>query len=128
MELQLTQPMCCERVDGAECPYRQGGASPLASAFEALRRMLRAIPQQEVTRHASRFESADRADLDRLTDALVQRVLAVPAGRLTEACPARPGLEQDAALLARLFTPTGRDDAASGRVPDRPSIQRLPST
>ena len=96
--------MTCEKVGGGATCCPPGGAS-LEGALRALRATLETVRRREIERHAHRFENADRKDLDRLTHAIMQRVLDVPvtcAGELEtrRLCP-----ERDAALLATLFTP-----------------------
>ena len=57
----------------------------LAPAVQQVRATFEAIRQQEIERHAHRFESADREDLDRLTRSIMQKLLAVPVVRLKTA-------------------------------------------
>ncbi len=109
MRLQLVRPPCEEASEnGCSSPQR---CASLAPAFQALHRAFEATRQREIERHAGRFNEASREDLDRLTRAILQRVLAVPAARLEETRPARAHPERDAALLARLFTHPSAGDA-----------------
>ena len=57
----------------------------LGPAVQQIRATFEAIRQQEIERHAHRFASADRDELDRLTRSIMQKLLAVPVVRLKTA-------------------------------------------
>lgn len=81
-------------------------------AIEALRNTFDAIREQEVERHAHRTDM-DRAEVDRLTKSIMQKLLAVPIVKLKNVDPDSIDFVQGIELLHALFSrPSCEDDSA----------------
>lgn len=100
----------------------------LQPAIHALRETFEAIRLQEIGRHAHRFQSADREDLDRLTRSIMQKLLAVPVVRLKGTDPESLDFVRGIRFLSHVFARPGCDDgspaeqaAGAERIADRPS-------
>lgn len=102
----------------------------LQPAIQAIRRTFDAIREQEVDRHAHRTDM-DREEVDRLTESIMQKLLAVPIVRLKNVDPESIDFVQGIELLRALFAPS--DEEAAGRsLPDAseadtPSLGEPPS-
>ena len=83
----------------------------LQPAIHALRDTFEAIRTQEIERHAHRFQSADREDLDRLTRSIMQKLLAVPVVRLKNTDSESLDFVRGVRFLSRAFSRPGCDDA-----------------
>ena len=84
----------------------------LQPAIRALRETFEAIRQQEIERHAHRFQSADRADLDRLTRSIMQKMLAVPVVRLKNTDSESLDFVRGVRFLSHAFSRPGCEDAS----------------
>jgi glutamyl-tRNA reductase len=83
----------------------------LQPAVNALRDTFEAIRQQEIERHAHRFESVDQEELDRLTRSIMQKLLAVPIVRLKDTDPESLDFARGIRFLSHVFSRPGCDDA-----------------
>jgi glutamyl-tRNA reductase len=102
----------------------------LQPAIQAIRETFDTIREQEVDRHAHRTDM-DREEVDRLTESIMQKLLAVPIVRLKNVDPDSIDFVQGIKLLHALFAPSddsqGRSlqEAAPGG--DQPSLSDAPS-
>jgi glutamyl-tRNA reductase len=102
----------------------------LQPAIQAIRRTFDTIREQEVERHAHRTDM-DREEVDRLTESIMQKLLAVPIVRLKNVNPDSIDFVQGIELLRALFAPS--DDDSAGRSlsedadADRPALGDAPS-
>ena len=92
----------------------------LQPAIRALRETFEAIRQQEIERHAHRFQSADREDLDRLTRSILQKLLAVPVVRLKNTDSESLDFVRGVRFLSHAFSRPGCDQASSAEDASRP--------
>lgn len=81
----------------------------LEPAIQAIRRTFDAIREQEVERHAHRTDM-DREEVDRLTQSIMQKLLAVPIVRLKNVDPDSIDFAQGIELLHALFAPSDSDE------------------
>jgi glutamyl-tRNA reductase len=102
----------------------------LQPAIQAIRSTFETIRKQEVDRHAHRTD-LDRDEVDRLTESIMQKLLAVPIVRLKNVDPESIDFVQGIELLRALFAPSdaggaGRSlsDASEGT---RPTLGDAPS-
>ncbi|MEP0546085.1 MAG: glutamyl-tRNA reductase [Rhodothermales bacterium] len=84
----------------------------LQPAIHALRETFEAIRTQEIERHAHRFQSADRDDLDRLTRSIMQKLLAVPVVRLKNTDSESLDFVRGVRFLSHAFSRPGCEDAS----------------
>lgn len=77
----------------------------LQPAIQAIRETFDTIREQEVDRHAHRTDM-DRAEVERLTKSIMQKLLAVPIVRLKNVDPDSIDFVQGIKLLHALFAPT----------------------
>ncbi len=102
----------------------------LQPAIQAIRRTFDTIRKQEVDRHAHRTEM-DREEVDRLTQSIMQKLLAVPIVRLKNVDPESIDFVQGIELLRALFAPSEEEDAGrslpDASDADRPSLGDAPS-
>ena len=102
----------------------------LQPAIEAIRSTFETIREQEVDRHAHRTDM-DREEVDRLTQSIMQKLLAVPIVRLKNVDPESIDFAQGIELLHALFAPS--EDEPPGRsLPEdsdavRPTLGDAPS-
>ena len=102
----------------------------LEPAIQAIRETFDTIREQEVDRHAHRTD-LDRDEVDRLTESIMQKLLAVPIVRLKNVDPESIDFVQGIELLHALFAPS--EEAEAGRsLPeasnqDAPSLSEAPS-
>ncbi len=75
----------------------------LQPAIQAIAETFETIRAQEVHRHHQRFSEADRAELDRITRSIVQKLLAVPVVRLKSVDPESIDFVRGIRLLHALF-------------------------
>lgn len=102
----------------------------LQPAIQAIRSTFETIREQEVDRHAHRTDM-DREEVDRLTESIMQKLLAVPIVRLKNVDPESIDFVQGIELLRALFAPSDvnesgrklREDVAS----NRPNLEEAPS-
>lgn len=83
----------------------------LQPTIQAIRDTFEDIRQQEIERHSHRFTELDRGELDRLTQSIIQKVLAVPVVRLKNVGPHTLDYAQGVRLLHALFARPDCDDA-----------------
>ena len=101
----------CEEVlsDFVTWVFHQQALQP---AIQAIRSTFDAIRTQEVERHAHRT-GMDREEVDRLTRSIMQKLLAVPIGKLKNVDPDSIDFVQGIKLLHALFSrPTCEDESA----------------
>jgi glutamyl-tRNA reductase len=90
--------------------FHQQGLQP---AIQAIRETFETIRVQEIERHHHRFSETDRADLDRITKSILQKLLAVPIVRLKSVDPDSIDFVRGIKLLHGLFSrPTCEDESA----------------
>ncbi len=100
----------------------------LQPAIDAIREMFESIRLQEIERHHHRFSDLDRAELDRLTTSIVQKILAVPVVRLKSVDPDSIDFVRGIQLLHALFTrPTCEDTPVTTPPEGHPTRATLPS-
>ncbi|MFB6099400.1 MAG: glutamyl-tRNA reductase [Salinibacter sp.] len=102
----------------------------LQPAIQAIRRTFETIRKQEVDRHAHRTDM-DREEVDRLTESIMQKLLAVPIVRLKNVDPESIDFVQGIELLRALFAPSEEEDAgrtlSEASDDERPSLGDAPS-
>ena len=76
----------------------------LQPAIHAIRETFETIRLQEIERHHHRFSDLDRAELDRLTTSIIQKLLAVPVVRLKNVNPDSIDFTRGIQLLEALFS------------------------
>jgi glutamyl-tRNA reductase len=101
----------------------------LQPAIQAIRETFDSIREQEVDRHAHRTDM-DREEVDRLTESIMQKLLAVPIVRLKNVDPDSIDFVQGIKLLHALFSPS--DDSGGRSLPkagedESPSLSDAPS-
>jgi len=101
----------------------------LQPAIEAIRSTFETIREQEVDRHAHRTDM-DREEVDRLTQSIMQKLLAVPIVRLKNVDPESIDFVQGIELLRALFAPSeesvvGRELEEASNT-DRPTLSEAP--
>ena len=101
----------------------------LQPAIQAIRDTFDTIREQEVDRHAHRTDM-DREEVDRLTQSIMQKLLAVPIVRLKNVDPESIDFVQGIELLHALFAPS--EDEAGRTLPeasedDTPTLGEAPS-
>ncbi len=84
----------------------------LQPAIQALRETFETIRQQEIERHAHRFQSVDHHELDRLTRSIMQKLLAVPVVRLKNTDPESLDFVRGIRFLSHAFARQDCDEAA----------------
>ncbi len=102
----------------------------LQPAIQAIRRTFDTIRQQEVDRHAHRTDM-DREEVDRLTESIMQKLLAVPIVRLKNVDPESIDFVQGIELLRALFAPSEEENAGrplpEASDADTPALGEAPS-
>ena len=101
----------------------------LQPAIQAIRDTFDSIREQEVDRHAHRTDM-DREEVDRLTQSIMQKLLAVPIVRLKNVDPDSIDFVQGIELLHALFAPS--DDSGGRSLPrasedEKPTLSDAPS-
>ncbi|HMB91521.1 MAG TPA: hypothetical protein VKP65_11785, partial [Rhodothermales bacterium] len=89
----------------------------LQPAIHAIRETFETIRLQEIERHHHRLSDLDRAELDRLTTSIIQKLLAVPVVRLKNVNPDSIDFTRGIQLLEALFS---RPDCEE-ETPERPA-------
>jgi glutamyl-tRNA reductase len=84
----------------------------LQPAVQALRDTFDAIRQQEIERHAHRFQSVDHEELDRLTRSIMQKLLAVPIVRLKNTDAESLDFARGIRFLSHVFSRSDCDDVS----------------
>lgn len=107
-----TAQQICEELLGeyVSWVFHQEALQP---AIQAIRETFDAVRRQEVDRHAHRFTDADRDELDRLTNSILQKILAVPIVRLKDVGPDSISYVRGIRLLSALFARPGCEDAGA---------------
>ncbi|MEX0599466.1 MAG: glutamyl-tRNA reductase, partial [Rhodothermales bacterium] len=94
----------------------------LQPAIRAIGETFEAIRVQEVNRHHQRFSEADRAELDRITRSIIQKLLAVPIVRLKSVDPESINFAHGIRLLHALFERQECEDDRVGTSSDAPPL------
>ncbi|MFO8233689.1 MAG: glutamyl-tRNA reductase [Longimonas sp.] len=92
----------------------------LQPAIQAIRHTFEGIRAKEVERHAHRIDGMDREEIERLTQSIMQKLLAVPIVRLKNVDPDSIDFVHGIKLLHALFTRSEHDDMAD-LLPERAS-------
>jgi glutamyl-tRNA reductase len=100
----------------------------LQPAIEAIRSTFENIRRQEIERHAHRFSDADAESLERLTQSILQKLLAVPIVRLKGLGGESMDFSRGIRLLRTLFSRPGCEDAAARPVEERAEEEAPAST
>ena len=128
-EVPEAQAICQELMgDFVTWVFHQQALQP---AIQAIRGTFDAIRTQEIERHHQRFSEVDRAELEQLTQSIMQKLLAVPIVRLKNVEPDSIDFVRGIELLRVLFERPDCDDAASGeddtaQRAERPSLSDIP--
>lgn len=85
----------------------------LQPAIQAIRNTFDAIREQEIERHQHRFSEIDREELDRITESIMQKLLAVPIVRLKNVDPESIDFVRGVELLRALFARPGCEDESA---------------
>lgn len=111
-EIPAAQQLCDEALgEYVAWVFHQQALQP---AIHAIRETFESIRLQELERHHGRFSSIDRAELDRLTTSIIQKILAVPVVRLKSVDPESIDFVHGIRLLHALFArPTCEDPSAT---------------
>ena len=118
-EIPKAKAICNELLsDFVTWVFHQQALQP---AIQAIRHTFEGIRKQEVERHAHRVDGMDREEVDRLTQSIMQKLLAVPIVRLKNVDPDSIDFVHGIKLLHALFT---RDEEATDRLPDRDDDDR----
>ncbi len=100
-EVPAAEAICQEALaDFVSWVFHQQALQP---AIETLRQTFESIRRTEVERHHSRLNAVDREELDRITQSIMQKLLAVPIVRLKDAADDDLDLAQRVELLHTLF-------------------------
>ena len=81
--------------------------------IQAIQNTFEQIRSQEVERHHHRFHDLDRTELDRLTQSIIQKVLAVPVVRLKSVDPESIDYVHGVRLLHALFARPDCEDQSA---------------
>jgi glutamyl-tRNA reductase len=110
----------------------------LQPAIQAIRDTFDEIRMEEIERHVHRFSEADRDTLMRLTQSIMQKLLAVPIVRLKSFDPESIDFVRGVRILNTLFSRPGCDQARQtgqpeelpqpGRCQHAPEEEKLPLT
>ena len=100
----------------------------LQPAIQAIRHTFEGIREKEVERHAHRIDGMDRDEVDRLTQSIMQKLLAVPIVRLKNVDPDSIDFVHGIKLLHALFTRAsdGEEESVAELLPE-PSSDSRPS-
>ena len=101
-EIQTAERICEEQLEDFVTWYFHQQA--LQPAIQTLRDTFEQIRLQEIERHAHRFKSVDREELDVLTRSIMQKLLAIPVVRLKDVVSDSLSLAQRISLLNELFS------------------------
>jgi glutamyl-tRNA reductase len=107
-----------ERQEFVSWVFHQEAMQP---AIQAIRSTFESIRQQEIERHAHRFAEADAGDLERLTQSILQKLLAVPIVRLKGMGAGSMKFTKGIRLLESLFSRSGcedKEDEATEALPE----------
>lgn len=112
-EFPRAEALCEELLgDFVSWVFHQEALQP---AIHAVRSTFEEIRRQEIERHAHHFSDADAEDLERLTQSILQKLLAVPIVRLKGADPDSMDYARGVRLLRTLFSRPGcEDDPSTG--------------
>ena len=99
----------------------------LRPALHALRDTFEAIRQQAVEQHAHRFADGDRAEVELLTQSILQKLLAVPIVRLKATDPDSLDFARGVRFLSHIFSrPDCEDESARDATLALPPAARCP--
>lgn len=127
-EIPRAEAICEELLsDFVTWVFHQQALQP---AIQAIRNTFEGIRSKEVERHAHRIEGMDRAEIDRLTQSIMQKLLAVPIVRLKNVDPDSINFVHGIRLLHALFTRADHKEE-SDMLPERsdtstPSLSDTP--
>lgn len=108
-EVPAAQALCQEALgEYVSWFFHQQALQP---AIHAIRETFETVRLQEIERHHHRLSDLDRAELDRLTTSIIQKLLAVPVVRLKNVDPDSIDFIRGIQLLAALFS---RPDCEEG--------------
>jgi glutamyl-tRNA reductase len=128
-EVPVAEDICEEVLgDFVTWVFHQQALQP---AIQAIRDTFDTIREQEVDRHAHRTDM-DREEVDRLTQSIMQKLLAVPIVKLKNVDPDSVDFVRGIKLLHALFSrPESSDDGGRSLRPrdedDRPSLSDAPA-
>lgn len=101
-EVPAAQRLCREALaEYVSWFFHQQSLEP---AISAIRETFETIRLQEIERHHHRISDLDRAELDRLTTSIIQKLLAVPVVRLKKVNPDSIDFTRGIKLLEALFS------------------------
>ena len=93
----------------------------LQPTIQSIRDTFESIRQQEIERHAHRFESVDKEQLDWLTRSIMQKLLAVPVVRLKNTDPDSLDFTRGIRFLRDIFARPGcNEETGAERQADEP--------
>lgn len=114
VEVPAAQALCGEALgEYVSWFFHQQALDP---AIQAIRETFETIRLQEIERHHHRISDLDRAELDRLTTSIIQKLLAVPVVRLKSVNPDSIDFTRGIKLLEALFS----RPACEEETPERP--------
>lgn len=117
-EIPDAEAICEEQLsDFVTWVFHQQALQP---AIQAIRHTFEGIRAKEVERHAHRIDGMDREEIERLTQSIMQKLLAVPIVRLKNVDPESIDFVHGIKLLHALFTRAEHDDMAD-LLPERTS-------
>ncbi len=117
-ELPIAEHICEELLaDYVSWVFHQEALQP---AIQAIRSTFDTIRRQEIERHAHRFDDLDRAELDRLTESILQKILAVPIVRLKNVEPEHIDYARGIRLLSALFSRPDCEEDEEAPSPEEP--------
>ena len=125
-ELPKARAICDELMgDYVTWIFHQQALQP---AIQAIRETFDAIRCQEIERHAHRMDGVDHDDLDRLTQSIMQKLLAVPIVRLKNVDPDSIDFVRGIKLLHALFDRPGCEDESAQAVDSQASTDEPDDT
>ncbi|HMB91025.1 MAG TPA: glutamyl-tRNA reductase, partial [Rhodothermales bacterium] len=112
-EVPAAQALCEEALtEYVSWFFHQQALQP---AIHAIRETFETIRLQEIERHHHRLSDLDRAELDRLTTSIIQKLLAVPVVRLKNVDPDSIDFTRGIQLLEALFSRPDCEEALPER-------------
>lgn len=116
-ELPDAEAICDELLsDFVTWVFHQQALQP---AIQAIRHTFEGIRAKEVERHAHRIDGMDRKEVERLTQSIMQKLLAVPIVRLKNVDPESIDFVHGIKLLHALFTRADDHEAGDDLLPER---------
>lgn len=116
-EVSRARAVCEEQMEEfVTWVFHQEAMEP---AIQAIRDTFDAIREQEVERHAHRTDM-NRAEVDRLTTSILQKLLAIPIVKLKNVDPESIDFVQGIQLLQALFSRPSCEDEGARSLEERP--------